>query len=563
MPPPAERPRFLPPIAFDKRWETATFVFLVITTVLRVSILSSVQLVPDEAYYWEWSRHLSLGYYDQGPMIAYVIRLTTALFGTSEFGVRIGVLAASLGTMICAYVLAKRVFSPMTGFLTALLLGLTPLMELGSLIATYDPIMVFFWSLTALYVERALFSAYAEEQRSAWIKAGLSTGLGLLSKHTMLFIVPCLLLFLLLSPAHRVWLRRPQPYVAFLLTLALYSGVIWWNAQHHWWTFGHLLFLTHKNSGTPMHRFGDFLGSQALLIGPGLFVASLIAGLGSLFRRASRADTQSTIDSQAGIGANLREGSPMSSSPTHRHTPTPTMLAQRTLLACMGVPIFVLFCALSLKTKVQGNWAATAWLTPPMLVAEWMTGFAVQSRGGMRRAIITIGTICASGVIVVPILLIPSIRTGVGIHFRPWEDATNTALGWREIAARVQQSRKEFARGNRIPIFLAGNGYQHCAELAFYLPDHPETHDLFLHNRLTMYAANVDELRQHLGQDALFIDDSESNASDLGQLFDSVEWEPPLKVWRRPVYDEPIHIVHIARCRGMRRFVGLQWAEGG
>ena len=51
------------------------------------------------------------------------------------------------------------------------------------------------------------------EQRRAWLWAGVATGLGFLSKHTMLLILPCLLLFLLLSPPHRNWLRRPEPYV--------------------------------------------------------------------------------------------------------------------------------------------------------------------------------------------------------------------------------------------------------------------------------------------------------------------------------------------------------------
>src|SRR5579883_2838522 len=124
----------LPPLAFDPRWHRATLLFLLVTTLLRAWQIPHLELAPDEAYYWDWSRRPALGYYDQGPMIAYVIRLTTALFGTSEFGVRFGVLIATLGALLCLYVVARRLYSPLTGFLTVALLGATPLTEVGSLI---------------------------------------------------------------------------------------------------------------------------------------------------------------------------------------------------------------------------------------------------------------------------------------------------------------------------------------------------------------------------------------------------------------------------------------------
>ena len=153
-------------------------IFLLVTTVSRLFQIGSMELAPDEAYYWDWSRRLALGYYDQGPMIAYVIRLTTALFGVNEFGVRFGVVMASAGTLLCTYSLARRLFSPLTGFLTVVVLALSPLMEVGSIVATYDPLLVFFWSLAIVWLERALFAEKRPEQDRAWIFAGIATGLG-------------------------------------------------------------------------------------------------------------------------------------------------------------------------------------------------------------------------------------------------------------------------------------------------------------------------------------------------------------------------------------------------
>jgi len=515
----------LPNYAFDRRWYWAVVIFLVVTTLVRLFQLNSMELAPDEAYYWDWSRRLALGYYDQGPLIAYVIRLTTLAFGTNEFGVRFGVLAASLGTLLCSYVLARRLFSPMTGFLVVALLGLSPLMELGSVVATYDPLLVFFWSLAVVWLERSLFAEGRAEQNRAWTFAGIATGLGFLSKHTMLFLVPCLFVFFLVSPPHRVWLRRPQPYLAFLFVPLLYIGVIWWNMHHHWWTFRHLLFLVKKTQGTPLRRLGDLVGSQALLVGPILFLGSLIAS-GKSF----------SLEDRTAGGQRCR------------------------FLACMGLPVLLLFCVLSMKSKVQANWPACAWPTLTILWAGWLTAWAGRSRRSAVAAWSLAGITAALGVALTVLALSPGLRSAIGIHLAPDKDVTTTTTGWREMAARVQAVRME--EGSAKPVFLAANIYQYCALLTFYLPDHPDTHDLFMHSRLDMYAAYVDDLKDRLGEDAIFVDDSLVNDSDLRLLFEKVEWEPPLEIWR-PFYSVPIRTIHIARCRRYRLFKGLEWVNGG
>ena len=98
---------------------------------------------------------------------------------------------------------------------------------------------------------------------------------------------------------------------------------------------------------------------------------------------------------------------------------------------------------------------------------------------------------------------------------------------------------------------------------AFYLPDHPDTHDMFIHSRLDMYSAHVNSLKSHLGEDAIYVDYWLINDRELRTLFEHVEWEPPLEIWRRPDYAVPVRTFHIARCRRYRLFVGLQWADGG
>ena len=537
--------------------DRAAWLALLLTSLLRLTQLTRFELAPDEAYYWDWSRRLAWGYYDQGPMIAYVIRLTTTLFGTNEFGVRFGVWAASLGTILCCWLLARRLFSPLAGLLTVLLLAATPLMAVGSLIATYDPLLVFFWALALVFLERALFGPTAAGQRRAWLLAGIATGLGFLSKHTMVLALPCVVLFLLISPAHRKWLQRPEPYAAFLLSLLLYTGVLWWNATHHWWTFGHLLFLTHKSTNSPFLRLGEFVGSQALLLGPGLFLAALSVGYYIIQNR------------------NL----------------SPQKEAQR-FLFCFGYPIFFFFCLVAFRTKVQANWAPCAWLTPTILWAEWASeawtnkvrtmkagarnqyaadeeqngqnGKTEPARSGWLSSVaFRFAAVLGTSMLLTLLLVSPELRQAVGIRLKPKDDVTVQMEGWRSMAAHVQQLRTDMERGGH-KVFLAGNGYQYCALIAFYLPDHPQTYDMFLHYRLTMYAAYVTRLKTHLGEDAIFLNDGRADDHDLRTVFEHVEWEePPFAIWRRPLNIEPVRLIHIGRCYRYRRYTGLEWAVGG
>ncbi|MBI3961537.1 MAG: glycosyltransferase, partial [Deinococcus sp.] len=64
---------------------------LLVAIALRLVLwASSTELYPDEAYYWDGTRHLALSYSDHPPLLVYLAYVTTALFGQSELAVRLG-----------------------------------------------------------------------------------------------------------------------------------------------------------------------------------------------------------------------------------------------------------------------------------------------------------------------------------------------------------------------------------------------------------------------------------------------------------------------------------------
>src|SRR5882724_4080308 len=66
-----------------------------------------IDLSGDEAHYWDWSRRLDISYYSKGPMVAYLIRGSCALFGRDTMlAVRFPALVLAVGSSILTYWLA-------------------------------------------------------------------------------------------------------------------------------------------------------------------------------------------------------------------------------------------------------------------------------------------------------------------------------------------------------------------------------------------------------------------------------------------------------------------------
>ena len=122
---------------------TVLIVFLVCIGLFRIFYIQNgpLELSPDEAHYWEWSRRLDLSYYSKGPMIAYLIRLGTSFFGDTVFGIRIMAVVFSTLSSILLYFLGKRIYGEKAGLLSALIMQVIPLFSVyGILFLSIRPL---------------------------------------------------------------------------------------------------------------------------------------------------------------------------------------------------------------------------------------------------------------------------------------------------------------------------------------------------------------------------------------------------------------------------------------
>ena len=110
----------------------AVWLFLLLLTGIRLTLIGTTDLSFDEAHYWMWSERLAPAYFSKGPGVAFAIWSSTAIFGDTVFGVRFWSPILGAGTSLLLYYLARRLFSEGTGFWTVVALNVTPIFNVGT-----------------------------------------------------------------------------------------------------------------------------------------------------------------------------------------------------------------------------------------------------------------------------------------------------------------------------------------------------------------------------------------------------------------------------------------------
>jgi 4-amino-4-deoxy-L-arabinose transferase-like glycosyltransferase len=308
--------------------------------VLRATTAAQLPLSADEAYYWLWSRHPDLGYFDHPPMIAWLIRAGTLAFGNTPLGVRFaGILLSLPASWFVWRAAALALKEENRAAMAALFFNLSLMASVELLAATPDmPSLV----ASAAFVY-FLARIEAEGDGRWWLGAGIAAGLGLLAKFSALFLGLGTLLWLVLDRGARKWLLSPWPYLGAVLALLIFAPNLVWQSQHHWETF--VFQLARTGAGHFTLRFlGEFLAAQFGLATPLIFLL-MAAGLW----RASTC-------LKSGEGG------------------APLMLA---LLVWVGLGYFL---AHSLHDRVQGNWPCFLYPALSILAAD---GFG--EKGVWRR----------------------------------------------------------------------------------------------------------------------------------------------------------------------------------
>ena len=238
---------------------------LVVTmTTLRVIYASVTDLRTDEAYYWTWSKEHALSFLDHPPMIAWFIRLGTAIFGDTNFGVRFAGVLAMLVTQLLLADIVRRVTRDVRAVMLAVLMSEAALYY-GLLMAKVAPdVALIPFAVAMLW---ALVRLSESGDARWWLAAGIFAGLALLSKFTIVMWLPAVLAFMLVPDWRGRWITSPMPWVAALIAVALFLPVLLWNAGHDWASFRFQSVRATATHELSLRTVGEFVGLQFGLVG--------------------------------------------------------------------------------------------------------------------------------------------------------------------------------------------------------------------------------------------------------------------------------------------------------
>ncbi|MGD9896540.1 MAG: ArnT family glycosyltransferase [Candidatus Methylacidiphilaceae bacterium] len=386
---------------------------LLIVALFRLRYALTLDLLPDEAHYWLWAKHPALSYATKGPVVAWLIGLSTALLGDSVLAVRLPSIVLSVGTGWLFYRLGQRLFSSWIGVGATVVAAILPIFAVGSVLMTIDSPSVFLWLLAAAFFWEGL----ENNALWPWVASGLTVAFGFEAKFVNWFEPLSFALFLLCSRVYRSHLFSGR----FLLLLGSAAlgllPVLAWNRAHGGLTVAHLLHrggLQERFTFQP-NELEQFFLEQALALSPLVFLGLLWA-----------------------VAIGLRNRSPAAAS---------------LFLAWLFLPVFLFYAVLSFHQAAKANWTVTG-ASAALLAAVAYWGEQARRYSWARLLVGSALTLA---------LIETALLHGLGSDLLGRKDPLLRARGWAEIAREAERQAEACH-----PNFWIANDYAVASELSFY-----------------------------------------------------------------------------------------------
>jgi 4-amino-4-deoxy-L-arabinose transferase-like glycosyltransferase len=480
-----------------------------------------LNLVQDEAQYWDWIRRPQLSYYSKGPLIAGIIATWCKVFGSTELGVRFGSVIGMTAIQAALYLGVSRVWRQYRLAVYVLFVAATmPLFNALGILMTTDNPLILCWTVAFFALSAATRN---EPDRTPsnlpFYILGACMTIGILAKYMMLG-------FLALAFIHAAILQLrgqlpPRFWSRFLLASGVGSAlgmlpILAWNMQNDWVGFKHVAKLSSGQPKAFTLRVGPFfemLGAQIGLMTPWWFAFVVIGGwravrkgffgpIGS-FDHAYRRDLQAAI---------------------------------------FFWPLWTTITLWSLKSKTEANWTAAAFMSAAILGGmALMRWWNLPERTRRARLILT----GAAVAITLFIFLSPLAPLPAKYNI------TTRLKGWDNLGMEMQRlARTEFADPSKV--FLFSDKYDITAELAFYTPGQPITFCLWTGDRrMNQYDIWPGPGRERTGWDAIMVRKRYHDGIQVEvlDLFESVG--PPIH-FKTSFHGEPAREYTLHLCKGFK-----------
>jgi hypothetical protein len=274
----APSPPVLPPL---RPMLAVAFGLAAVKILLHLWLIERYGYHRDELYFIECGRRLAFGYVDHAPLVPW-IAAAAGLFDHDLFALRLpSVIAGATSVGLTVWLTRSWGGGRLAQLVSGLaVLGAPAFLRMSKIlcIPVFEPLC---WTGAALVITHILRGASPRW----WLGLGALVGVGLLTKHSMLFWALGFVVGAVLTPGLRHWFRTPWPYLGGLVSLLLFAPNLVWQGQHDWAT---LQFLREISEGM-LARIPRalYVGGQFLYMNP-LATPIWLAGLWWLFSQAGR-----------------------------------------------------------------------------------------------------------------------------------------------------------------------------------------------------------------------------------------------------------------------------------
>jgi hypothetical protein len=445
----------------------------------RLILLPFMGLMPQDAYYYLYGQNLSLSYFDHPGMIGYALRLFSELFGQSVFIIKFTDFVITSLTLFSFYKLADLFLSKQKIERAIILVTSTIFISILSFNSTPDVPLLLFWTLSLLFLYKAIFL----QKKWNWVLAGIAMGLSFNSKYTAILLQFGLIAFVLFSNKYRKLIISPWLWFCLVISVAITFPVWWWNYQNEFASFA---FQSSERTSSitkfvfnPGFFFGA-IGHQLVLVLPIVFLSFIIF----TFKYIKRFFTKFKLPSNKTL-----------------------------FLLAFFIPTFVGFMVLTPIYWVKLNWLMPSYISGIILASLFISKKQLKIH------------------LIFSIFFHLVLSLEILFYIFPIK-SDDTWIGWKELSEQTTTIKNK----HDIDFIFSDDNYKTSACLNFYLNE-----KVYAQNIIGKPALHFDFLGDDLsalkGKSALFIDSDKrfknnskkgKHPSTLNRYFSTVEELDPI-----------------------------------
>ncbi len=419
-------------------------------------------LMPQDAYYYLYGQNLSLSYFDHPGMIGYLLRIFTEIFGQSIYVVKLADFTITSLTIIYFYKLSSLFLSKHRTNRSIVLLVSTLFISILSFNSTPDVPLLLFWTLSILFLHRAIF----EDKKWYWILAGIAMGMAFNSKYTALLLQIGILGFVIFSTKYRKLLISPWLWLSLLISIAVTFPVWLWNYQNEFASFAFQSSERTSSIGKfkikPLLFLGA-IGHQLFLLLPILFSVFVVFSL----KHIKKVLVKFKLPSEKTL-----------------------------FLLAFFIPTFIGFFLISPVYWVKLNWMMPSYITGTIIAGMYITKKLIKAQ------------------LLIAIIFHVAVASQVLFYFVPIK-SDDTWVGWRALGEKVE----EISKNDPEAFIFSMDGYKTSAQLRFFT-----SKTVFAQNVIQEPALQFDyledDMEDYSGRNAFYIDSDKRNKNNekLGKL---------------------------------------------